>query len=373
MKNTYKILLAFTLLSLFACDPLKDTYDELDQANTGLVKDITYTLTEDDYELVDKSYGNFNNEEEAKELTPKILAETFAYFGAGSTALITYDIYNGSSPYLSGDAEEVTVSEDEYLSLGYTYKNFDDLEADLPKYAAFKFPDASTGTYADVTHDYYNGSYTERDVVSRVVKTAAYGWKYTYELDSDLYKDFFEEPFSNFSNTDEAEEKIPVYLPTWFKFAEAGDDVLVQYIYYDGGVIEDLAHYTFDGSNWVLYGDAFQVTSSQLSFGFNGSEWIPDNTIKVKLEYPDYQAIGTATAASNPAGSASILSYSNFDISLWSSSEIFDAITAHLEDIYPDTEEGQKYLVTYDTWEPGNGVATLYVIYNGTEYILFEE
>ncbi|MEO9475788.1 MAG: hypothetical protein ABJG41_09645 [Cyclobacteriaceae bacterium] len=372
MKKIYNIILGLALISTFGCEPLGDTYDELDATDPGLVLDFDYTLTEDDYELVDNSFPNFGGEDEAKEKVPTIMAANFGHLGNGSSAVVTYDVYNGSSPYF-GSGSEVTVSEADYDALGYSYGNFDDLDEDLPIFAAYKMPDASTGAYIDVTHNYYNGSYTEDDVVNRVVKTSAYGWMYVWNLPGDSYKDFFQEPFSNFSDSDEAEAKIPTYLPEAFRFAEEGTSILVGYIYYDGGVVEDLAHFTLVDGEWVIYGDAFQVSPQSLSFGLIDGVWVPDNTIKVQLGFTAYQAIGGATATSNPAGSESILAYSNFDISLWSSAQIFDAITAYLKDTYPNSEEGQKYLVTYDTWEPGNGTADLYVILEGGEYVLFEQ
>ena len=39
-----------------------------------------------------------------------------------------------------------------------------------------------------------------------------------------------------------------------------------------------------------------------------------------------------------------------------------------LLDLFPAVE-GQKYLVSYDTWEPGAGVRDLHVIYQGGAYV----
>lgn len=374
MKNI-NFLLGLILLGAFsACNEIDDVYDELDAEQGGLVRIEEYTLTEDDYDLVEKSFGNFNNDDEAKELVPTVLNDVFPYLGVGSTVFATYDIYNGSSPYYSNQLADVTVSDAEYDALGYGFGNFDDKDADLPNYASFKFPDASTGDYVDVTHDYYNGGFTESDVVTRVVYTAPYGWVKVTELDSDLYQDFFNEVFSNFSSSDEAEEKIPAYLNT-LSFSESGDTfeegdaLLIQYIYYDGGVIEDIAHFTFDGSDWLLYGDAYQVTSSTLQFAREETTWVPDNTIAYTLGFEDWQSIGNAWLDRNQAGAESALQYGNFDITLWSDSQRFEAITERLAIVYPNPEDGQKYKVTYATWEPGNGTRTLDLIYQGGEYV----
>ncbi len=377
MKNIFIYSLAALSFLFVGCESeLDDVYTELeidsDSELISVIKDFEYTLTEDDYSLVDNSFPNFSGEDEAKEKVPTIMSSNFGYLANGSSALVNYDVYNGGSPYLAAGTE-VTVSDAEYEDLGYTYGNFDDLEGDLAIYAEYKMPDASTGAYLDVTHDYYNGSFTERDIESRVVKTSAYGWVYVWPLPSDSYQDYFGESFSNFSNTDEAEEKIPYYLKDTFKFAEDGESILVGYVYYDGGVVEDLAHFFLVDGEWVIYGDAFQVTTQSLSFGLIDGEWVPDNTIKLDLGFEDWVWIAEEFREENQAGAESAEQYRNFDITLWSEQQRFDAITGRLEVLYPDTEEGQKYLVTYATWEPGAGSRSLYVIYEGGEYVEFEQ
>ncbi|MBR09919.1 MAG: hypothetical protein CMP48_19805 [Rickettsiales bacterium] len=377
MKNIFIYSLAALTFLFVGCEEsLDDIYNDLDidpdSELISVVKDFEYTLTEDDYDIVDQSFPNFSGEDEAKEKVPTIMAELFSYLADGSSALVTYNVYNGSSPYFA-TGTEVTVTDADYDALGYSYGNFDDLDGDLPIYAAYKMPDASTGAYLDVTHDYYNGSYVEYDVESRVVKTSPYGWMYVWPLPSSTYREFFGESFSNFSDTDEAEAKIPVYLSEEFKFAEEGTSILVGYVYYDGGVQDDLAHFTLVDGEWVLYGDGFQVTPQSLSFGLSDGEWVPDNTIKLTLAFDDWVWISENWADKNAAGSESVASYRNFDVTLWTEQQRFEAITGRLMVAYPNTEEGQKYLVTYATWEPGAGSRSLYVIYEGGEFVTFEQ
>lgn len=377
MKNLFIYSLAALTFLFTGCEEsLDDIYTELEINEEGdpinVVKDFEYTLTEDDYDIVDQSFPNFSGEDEAKEKVPTIMAELYTYLADGSSALVTYDVFNGSSPYLAAGSE-ATVTDAEYDELGYSYGNFDDLEGDLPIYAAYKMPDASTGAYIDVTHDYYNGSFVEYDVESRVVKTAPYGWMYVWPLPSDSYRDYFGESFSNFNSTDEAEEKIPYYLKDTFKFAEDGTSILVGYVYYDGSVQEDLAHYTLVNGEWVIYGAAFQVTAQSLSFGLIDGEWVPDNTIKLDLGFDDWMWIAANWSDKNPEGAESVEAYRNFDVTLWTDQQRFDAITGRLLEVYPDTEEGQKYLVTYATWEPGAGSRSLYVIFEGGEFVPFEQ
>ncbi|MFK7807700.1 MAG: hypothetical protein AB8F74_07885, partial [Saprospiraceae bacterium] len=85
----------------------------------------------------------------------------------------------------------------------------------------------------------------------------------------------------------------------------------------------------------------------------------------------DYTAIAAAAETENPDGASSISSFGNFDVQLWDDATILKFIGARLIELFP-TVEGQKYLVSYDTWEPGAGVRDLYLIYEGGEYVVFE-
>ncbi|MEQ9231884.1 MAG: hypothetical protein RIF46_14470 [Cyclobacteriaceae bacterium] len=393
-----KLILPFLVIIvvLAGCDSTDDLYAELDKKSSGIVRDVEFTLTDDDYELLEDTegaesianFGNFSSAEQVETYLPVLLNLKFPQFGNGSSAIVTYAYFNGSSPYL-GSGAAVTVSDQEYADLGFGFGNFDDLNADLALYANTKYPNASNGDYVDVTHDYYNGSFTETDVVSRVVYTAAYGWIYTFVLPNEAYGDFFGESGIDFSDEDEGEEKMPFYLNYLASTAsslealtlEAGTKLVVQYNYDDrftdpenpGNPNEpSVGLYVYDGSEWLLYADAYQISNETLSLARGKEEWVPDNTIKYTLAFSDWQFIGNAWADRNSAGSSSVLSFSNFDVGLWTEQQRFEAIKELLEEIFPNSEEGQKYLVSYATWEPGAGTRELYVILENGEYVLFE-
>ena len=86
----------------------------------------------------------------------------------------------------------------------------------------------------------------------------------------------------------------------------------------------------------------------------------------------DYQAIVTAYASTNPDGADSMDSFGNYDIQLWSSTEIFESITTRLETLFGPIPAGQKYLVSYAVWKPGADIFELHVIYDGAEWSLVE-
>jgi hypothetical protein len=171
--------------------------------------------------------------------------------------------------------------------------------------------------------------------------------------------------YNNFSNDTNPDDYLPTYLNLKYPYAHEEDQLTVMYMFYNGKTVVRGDIYTFTQGAWV-------VTEVSLNFGYDGSNWVPDNTIKYTLAFDDYTTIGNEFENSNPGGSASALQYRNFDLSLWSSSQIFDAVVIVLENVFPNTESGQKYLVTYDTWEPGNGTGELYLIYENDQYVVFE-
>lgn len=388
MKNIFKILLAVVSLAFFACDPLDDTYKELGIEGNGeeggelvFVKDVVYELTSDDYDIADEvcdcsRYGNFSSEEDAKIGIPAVLSEVYPALGMTSSALVTYDMYNGSAPDLRGDQEIYTVTSEEYTELGFSYPNFGNLATDVPKYAEYKFPDAWDGDYMDVTHDLYVAGSFYADTTSRAGYTVAYGWMYVDIIPDAAYGDYFGESGIDFSYEDEGVEKIPVYLKDNIKFSAAGDRKLVQFNYDNGDDVDPttpaLALYIYDGMDWLLYDDAYQITKATLAFGNNGTVWVPDNTIKYTLSRSDFNVIGTNTAGTNPAGSTSVLTYGNFDLALWPKAQIVDAINQFMMDSGTFIKEvDQKYLITYATYNP-SGASDILLIYDGSAYVEVE-
>ncbi|MEQ9306854.1 MAG: hypothetical protein RJQ14_23260 [Marinoscillum sp.] len=368
MKHLFKLSLVALVMLTVACDPLGDTYDEIDSADNGLVLDVEYKLSGDDYDLVDKSFGNFNNEEEARELVPTVLADVYPYLGLGSSAKVTYAIYD---PIRVDDDMYFELEADDYTAMGESFPNLNS-RSDVFKAANHVWSEPTEGDVVTIEYDYYDGSVSTRE------STLAYyggAWYISYVPNNEDYY-AMGQSFTNFDSRSTARARIQLLLnSSKYEYGEEGDirTSVFTYTYVDGDGARHyenfLVVYQHDGSKWLAIED---VIESTLTFGYDGTVWVPDNTIKYSLGFNDYQAIGAATAALNPGGSASLLQYSNFDLTLWSSSEIFTAITDYLKAKFPDSEAGQKYLVTYDTWEPGNGTADLYVILEGGEYVEVE-
>ncbi len=374
--NKYFLLI---LLAIGACNPLEDELKVAEEQNSVPVSDVVYTLTEDDYDTADDfcscaGFGNFSSDEDVRSAIPVVLADVFPALGDGSSAAVTYDFFNGSSPDIRGDQQSFTVTDQEYTDLGFGFGNFSDLAADVPVYADFKVGEGSDGDYLDITHEYFNNGSTST-VTTRVVWVVSNSaWMWAEPLPDDSYADFFGESPPDFSFEDEGEDNIPFWLKATKIFAVAGDQALIQWNWDNGpGTSQSVALFIFDGTDWGEYGDVAQTTAETLNFGHNGTVWEPDNTIKYSLTGDDYTAISAAYASSNPNGSNSMATFGNYDIGLWSSTEIFESITSRLETLFGPIPAGQKYLVSYAVWKPGNDTFTMNVIYDGSAWSTLTE
>jgi len=366
-KQTLKYAAAIVTLALVSCDPLEGVYEELDANKTEAVSaDLAFTMTDDDYETADDAcscarFGNFSSEDDVKAGVPAVLSSNHPGLGLGSTAAVTYDFYNGSSPDLRRDYYVYTVTDAEYDALGFRFGNFSNLSRDVPAYAELKEPGAWDGHYMDVTHEFWNGSFAET-LTSRAVYTVAYGWQYTFILPDAAYGDFFGESGTDFSNSGEGREKMPVYLNENFRlFVDDGTIMVAQYNYDDrfgsSGManVPDVGLYIRSGGEWLLYNDHFQITEGTLSFGYDGTNWVPDNTIKFSLTSNDHVAIA-AEYINTPRG-ANLERFGSFDRrtssgNYWSDAQMLEALAWWLDNSFPDVvnEDGQKYVLTVEAF-----------------------
>jgi len=371
-----------------------------------------YTLTDEDYELVGNGqYDNFDiregRDEELEEVRrakiQTILLNNNPDAALGTIYEITYEIYDGSTSNLTMTVEleendapsntvEYTLTDEDFdlVGNGY-YDNFDvregrdeeTEEARREKIAVildYNFPDAVIGDFYNVTYAIYDGSagelemlleltttgwtiysslsynYYEYALVEAVTKYAYTGtWSAPVTFTADEYT-YMGQSYPNFSNTEEAEYNIGIYLESLYPFAKVDDFVAVEYDYFSGGVSQKNVNFIFDGSTW-------NVASSTLQFSHNGTVWEPDNTIKYTLTESDYALVGNDR-------------YNNFDVRSGRDEETEEVRLAKINTIllnnFPDDVEGQKYLVTYNVYSGSNEVWEMAVIKSGDVYIIQE-
>ena len=116
-----KIIYVLAILGIVttSCNPNEDIYDELDAQVDPIVGDVVYTLTDDDYDDLNLNYGNFNSTEDAKEMIPSLLSDIFPVWGLGSSALVSFNVYNPVSTYES-EIREISAAECNAIT-GQTY------------------------------------------------------------------------------------------------------------------------------------------------------------------------------------------------------------------------------------------------------------
>jgi len=365
-----KLIYSFAILALVftSCNPMEDIYEELDATQENIITgEASYTLTDGDYDDLDLSYGNFGSIDDAKTELPAFLSNKYPVWGAGSLVNVTFKLYHKKNDEKSLTVYEVT-SQD-YADNGHNYGNFSSQD-DITDFLNVKFPNAAHRELVSLTYKYYS---------SGSVKTLNDGfilvdgvWEKSLGFTDEDYE-AMGESFPNFSFEDEAFQKIPIYLKEKFKYddKQAGDIEGIMYKLYvtdvddvDGdGRTDDrttysyVAFFIYDGMNWSKYEN---VIDESIKFGHDGNTWVPDNTIKYTLTSADYALVGNDR-------------YGNFDVRAGrdeADEQVrVDKISTILLHNFPNDEEGQKYIVTYNIYNGANGVWTLAVIKQGGAYV----
>jgi hypothetical protein len=98
-----KILLLIAVFSMVftSCEPLEDINTEIDADVSVITGDVIYTLTDEDYDILELSYGSFSSEDDAKTALPGFLSDKYPVWGKGSSALISYNLYVGNAEGIS--------------------------------------------------------------------------------------------------------------------------------------------------------------------------------------------------------------------------------------------------------------------------------
>ena len=385
----------------------------------GTVIDLTYNtqptiseyeLTDDDFDLVGN--GRFNNfdirtgkaEEDIEVRRSKIqtiLLNNFPDAEDGAKYNVSYAVYDGTNGTLEMAVKQQQNAPDASLTTNYTltdadfelvgngtYNNFD-IRPSGPEEAVEtrkekietillnNFPSTVAGELYNVTYAIYDGEAGTRVMLVEfdgagytIFSTTSYEF-YTFVLEEATSRftltnewtapiTFTSEEyelmggsgrFSNFSGeTSEANRKIAIYLETLYPFAAADDFVAVQYNFYSGSVSSKNVNYVFDGAVWNAISSVINET---IKFGHDGSTWVPDNTIKYTLTGADYELVGNGR-------------YSNFDVRDGKDDKPEEVRVGKISTIllnnFPNNEEGQKYIVSYNIYNGANGVWSLAVI-----------
>ena len=387
---------------------------------------ILYTLTDADYALVGNgNYKNFDirtgkaeeDIEVRREKIEKILLENFPNTPVNQQYLVSYAAFNNNYDnvvlemlvefdgtnynMVTGTEYELTDADIDLIETELT-ETYPGPVANVVKYGSFDRRTSSDNYWSDemlvdafnvvlknldptavegakyaVTFVVYDGSTHDESMLlqlndgdygklpdSLIELTTLFAltdeWAEPFTLVKDDYT-AMGQSYPNFSDEDLAWYRIAIYLKTMYPYAEADDMTAVSYILReDGENNTDYVNFVFNGTNWNAIPS---VIETSVKFGQDGTNWVPDNTIKYTLTAADYELVGNGR-------------YGNFDVRAGKDEETeearLDKISTILLNNFPGSEEGQKYSVNYNVYSGANEVWTMSVILSGGEYIINE-
>lgn len=301
-------LFAILVVTFSSCNPLEDIHNEIDAIpDAPNVGSFEYALEEDDYAALALNFGSFSNLEDAKTMLPDFLVSKFSLYGEGTDVKTTFKLY---SPKRDEKSLKVyTVSSADYTAGGHSYGNFDSY-SDITTFLDTKYSDAPNRMLVSLTYKYYNG--TNLTLENGFIKVDG-NWEMSTGITDDEYT-AMGEGRAQFSNENEALEKIPVFLNDRFKYEnkKSGDIEGIMYKLYvndtqdiDGDddtdektVYRFVAFFIYDGANWSKYNNVINET---VQFAHDGTTFVPDNTIKYTFTAADYELVGNGK-------------YGNFDV-----------------------------------------------------------
>ncbi|AVR44966.1 hypothetical protein C7S20_06595 [Christiangramia fulva] len=242
------------------------------------------------------------------------------------------------------------------------------------------FPDAADGKVFEIEFDTYGASNTETltlvkngnsyepaTSISITEETNVFAytngtWNEPLTLEKQDYYDMGLN-YPDFDNMDDAAYKIGIFLNKKYPYAEPGDMVAVAFDYYSGGLRTRYANFIFEDG-------AFQyipaVKEKSLQFGYDGSTWVPDNTIQYTFTTADYNFVAVELKDVYPDAASNLLSFGNFNrtggSTSWNDEMMLDAINVVLDNLDPGAEVGQKYQVSYTIYAGGYSIETKSVI-----------
>lgn len=360
----------FLGLAFTSCEPMEDLHEEVDAniASEPIAGTIDYTMVEEDYtaDAEDGGLGlrfpTFSSVTEAQNLIPEFLAMEFPVWGEGSIANVTFDIY---APVVYPDeiiSYEVTTEDYDSYEETERFNNFDSM-SQIYTFLNDKFPDVEDRTLVVLEYKYYDG--TPHDYVNGFLYNDGQ-WQLIPGITEEEYA-MMGESYPNFSNVEEAEAKLPIFLLDKYKYQNlpAGTVRPVFYQWYNKGYQNEIAYFIYDGASWSLYDN---VVSQTAQFGYSDGKWETDNTIKYTLVPADYAFIGNAFEDTYEDPAWSVGNYNNFDRrfgnrNYWSDAMILEAMNALLNaKVAPDAQEGQKFVITFTIYDGNSGTETIALI-----------
>ena len=379
MKKILLILIAALAVVFYACDPMSDINDEIDDMQDAIDHDAqflskltvapeAYTLTDEDYELSSNEsvsdYKNFSSSALPKDFLPEILNQKFSGEDAQSME-VTYNYY---SKVVADEDNAYELSNADYESMGQGYHNFED--EDVAEALIAKLLDRIW--YVEDAGAEQTVAYTLTSMYdSRYIKINADGTAEevdydadAVEVDDDIYEATGNGNYNNFYGIGDALEDLAQY---------AVDSSVTLPIVYEATIYR--SYYTkylvflYNGMNWEAKQSVMAVTEV-LNYALDENDitqstWWADPAIKIALGSDDYALFDETSR------------YNNFDLRSGKTpgpdnDKLVEMIGEMLDENY-GAVENQQYLITYAYYDGSNGTANIRIIKTGGVWSEYSE
>ena len=166
--------------------------------------------------------------------------------------------------------------------------------------------------------------------------------------------------FDNFSSSVSPNNYLPAFLAINFPYGQEEEELIVTYAYYSSSSGAQVRGnlYTFTDGAWMAHQSTI---STSLQFGHDGTQWVPDNTIRYTLVDADYSNVASAllTTPGFEDAAGNLDNYGNFNRTgggtSWSDEMMITAMGVVLDNIDPAAADGQKYITTYNIYDGSSG------------------
>ena len=323
MKKLVYLFMALALVLTTACDPMDDIYAEIDAQEEIISGEEYITLTDEDYEELEKSYGNFNSIDEAKSLIPGLLADKYPVWGEGSLVNVTFDLY---APIRVESYTVTTADYDALVESGDIQGAHLSSNNAINAFMAYKDAQAEQGSYIELTY------MKLAEKIAYTLTSADYDFLGTAYGEPGYYNNFDIRPGKADETIEARRVHIEKILLENFPETPVNQQYVVTYSYYDGssGELEMLVQ--FDGTNYNLV---------------SGTEYA--------LVEADTDLIGAELLETYPGPAGNLATYGSFErrsdhSNYWSDDMIIEAIDIALKSNFPAAVTGDKYSVSLEAY-----------------------
>ncbi|RKR84451.1 hypothetical protein BDD43_4688 [Mucilaginibacter gracilis] len=357
MKKLY-YLLALIAVGFASCDPLSQTYKDIDAKPAASTLTFSTTTT-------------YASGDAAKTGLSALLNTKYGNLAEGSTASITFPY---STTVVIPTAPDFLLSHVGYTAVAADYSGTSFTTAQAVTFLTAKYPTPVANQLVVLTYNYLESGVTPS---TGVITTDSYMflsgiWTKIYTLSAAQYTAagrgtnlyFVTNDLPNIPGVLSSLLLDDPMIPT----PKVGDVKYVSYKY--NGTSQNVLALMFDGTKW-----ADQATFAFLKL--NGT-WVPDPTVYVNepaaANNPDYLYLQTTTIGTD-AARAGTARYGDFELrtsnaAVWQADEITRALAAILLHKFPTATVGVPYKITYVTYPGSSTTVSTTFIFNGTAFVI---